>query len=130
MVKLSTLFPPLGFAPGVAGLSRTGFNLRIKEDPALSATLKVLIEKEVSAATKTTPSAGVGGTKVKRTKRLQQDLDFSSLFCSFRCSLLLSFLIPSARKDDSCSLVAVRSDYGRCLWEYGEHNVGTGDVDQ
>ena len=57
LVKLSTLFTAAGFAPGVAGLLRTGFNLRIKEDP--SATLKVLIEKEVSTATEITPSTGV-----------------------------------------------------------------------
>ena len=98
LVKLSTLFPP----PGVAGLSRTGFNLRIKEDLAPSATLKVLIEKGVSAATETTPSAGLGGTKVKRTKRLQQDLDFSSLFYSFRCSLLRS---PSFFSHSKCMKV-------------------------
>ena len=59
LVKLSTLLTAAGFAPGVAGLLRTGFNLRIKEDPAPSVTLKVLIEKEVSTATETAPSTGV-----------------------------------------------------------------------
>ena len=63
LVRLSTLFTTAGFVPGVPGLLRAGFNLRIKEDSAPSATLKVLIEKEVSTATEAAPSTGVEGDK-------------------------------------------------------------------
>lgn len=46
LVKLSTLMTAVGFSPAVVGLLRTGFSLRIKDDPLNSSTSSA--EKEGS----------------------------------------------------------------------------------
>ena len=92
LVKLSTLSTAAGFAPGVAGLLRTGFNLRIKEDPAPSATLKVLIEKEVSTATETIPLTGVEGDKGQEDEASTTGPLFPLLLLSMLTSSISFFL--------------------------------------
>lgn len=56
LVKLSTFLTAAGFVPAVVGLLRTGFSLRIKEDPVTSAAPATSAEKEVSIVAETSPS--------------------------------------------------------------------------
>ena len=48
LVKLSTLLTAVGFMPAVAGLLRTGFNLRIKEDPGAPSAVSNTAETKTS----------------------------------------------------------------------------------
>ena len=55
LMKLSTVLTAAGFVPAVVGLLRTGFSLRIVDDPAPSTTSGVSTEKEVPTAAETNP---------------------------------------------------------------------------
>ena len=55
LMKLSTVFTAVGFVPAVVGLLRTGFSLRIVDDPAPSTASVVSTEKEVPAMAERTP---------------------------------------------------------------------------
>ena len=58
LMKLSTFLTAVGFAPAVVGLLRTGFSLRIKEDPAPVTASRISMEEEVPTATGTTLPTG------------------------------------------------------------------------
>jgi alpha-1,3-glucosyltransferase len=60
LVKLSTLFTAAGFAPGVVGLLRTGFALRIREDQVPSTTPGVSNVAETKPPTKVEGDDGRG----------------------------------------------------------------------
>lgn len=55
LVKLSTLLTAVGFLPAVVGLLRTGFSLRIRNDPVPQTRSGVLTEKDDPSATEMTP---------------------------------------------------------------------------
>ena len=55
LMKLSTVLTAVGFVPAVLGLLRTGFSLRIVDDPAPSTASGISAEKEVLTVGETTP---------------------------------------------------------------------------
>jgi len=55
LMKLSTVFTAAGFMPAVVGLLRTGFSLRIVDDPALSTAPGVSTGKDVPTVDETVP---------------------------------------------------------------------------
>ena len=55
LMKLSTVLTAAGFVPAVVGLLRTGFSLRIVDDPAALTASGVSMEKEVPDVAGTTP---------------------------------------------------------------------------
>lgn len=66
LMKLSTFLTAVGFMPAVAGLLRTGFSLRIKEDPTPSTPSGIPTEKAVPAVAETTSTEeGLKGTIVE-----------------------------------------------------------------